>query len=508
MYSFVDTIEYSRGKGSLPAEAVSLNDKYIENEIEGYRTLHVVGRELLESEIIERQIGNEDGAQFQGKRNTTRVITVTYSLTAKTPEEFRDKFNKLSLILDQEQAKIVFYDEPDKYFIGTKSSVEAVPEGLLNVVSSFDIYCADPYKYSVVEKTFQAAPNSEGVLEAVIVNNGTKAVPVDYTIRHNHENGYIGIVSEHGVIQLGSPDEVDRVKRSKSQLLIEYRNPTAFSAMTDKQGILATDYPKDGSFKNVTVNGKQWLAIDRISSGESWHGAAKIVDIPEDSGGSVGATEFYAQAKIWFETGKVEQTGLAEFSIADESGQHLASIKIAKYDLTRNIAYAIFCIQGKEMLRYGFRPDKQGVTTYEKGQVYIKKSAELFEFYFGGGKWQYRVPAAQNKKATTMSIFLGQHGTRGGVNLVSRMYFDYIFFQKNNVIDWYDIPNRFRKGSTVYVDGNATKVYVDGIISMEDETLGSKYFRVPPGETKVQFYNSDFSVPEPTVTAKIREAYL
>ena len=58
------------------------------------------------------------------------------------------------------------------------------------------------------------------------------------------------------------------------------------------------------------------------------------------------------------------------------------------------------------------------------------------------------------------------------------------------------------------MDGTATKVYVDGIISMEDEMLGSKYFKVPSGETKVQFYNSDFSVLEPTVTAKIREAYL
>lgn len=508
MYSFVDTIEYGRGKGSLPAEAVSINDKYIENEIEGYRTLHVVGRELLESEITDRQIGNADGTQFQSKRNTPRVITVTYSLVAKTPEEFRDKFNKLNLILDQEQSKIVFYDEPDKYFIGTKSSVEEVPAGLLNVIGSFEIYCADPYKHSAVEKTFQAAVNSDGVLEAVIVNEGTEAVPVDYTITHNHENGYIGIVSEHGMIELGYFDEVDKEKRTKSQMLIEYRDPSAFNAMTDKQGILATDYPKDGSFKVVTVNGKQWLAMNGISSGESWHGAAKKVYLPADSESVVGATEFYAQAKIWFETGKTEQTGIAEFSIADEDGQHLASIKIVKYDLFRNTAYAIFCIQGKEMLRYEFTPDNRGVTTYEKGQVYIKKSADLFEFYFGGGKWQYRVPTAKNKKATTVSIFLGQHGTRGGINLVSRMYFDYIFFQKNNVNYWYDIPNRFRKDSVVYVDGTETKIYVDGIISMEDEKLGSKYFQVPPGKTRIQFYSSDFSFPAPTITAKIREAYL
>lgn len=508
MYKFVDTINHVNSKEELPAEAMSINGTYIENEIEGYRTLTVTGRELLESEITDRQIGNSDGTEFQYKRDVPRVITVSFALKSDTPEEFREKFNKLNQILNQEEARLVFYDEPDKYFVGTKSTVDEVSGGQLSVTGKFDIYCSDPYKHSAVEKTFPAVVNADGVLEAVIVNNGTQAVPASYTIEHNHENGYIGIVSEHGVIQLGNIKELDGDVKKKSELLLNFRTPAAFNAMTSGQAILAVDYPKDGSFKTVTSEGKQWLALNDISSGQSWHGAGKKITLPADTTGVSGGTDFYAQSKVWFESGRTDQTGLVEFSIGDESGKHLASIKLAKYELGVNRAYAIFSIQGVEKLRYGFVPDRNGVTTSAKGQIYIKKSGELFEFYFGGGKWQYRVPEASSKRALTVSVFLGQHGTRGNSNLLTRMFLDYIFFQKNNVTYWYDVPNRYRNESVVFVDGSASKVYVDKVVSMEDEVLGSNYFQIPPGETKIQFYYSDFCNPAPTISVKIREAYL
>ena len=38
--------------------------------------------------------------------------------------------------------------------------------------------------------------------------------------------------------------------------------------------------------------------------------------------------------------------------------------------------------------------------------------------------------------------------------------------------------------------------------------IGTKYFHVPPGETKVQFYYSGFCNPAPVVTARIKEAFL
>ena len=84
----------------------------------------------------------------------------------------------------------------------------------------------------------------------------------------------------------------------------------------------------------------------------------------------------------------------------------------------------------------------------------------------------------------------------------------YLTFRKDNVADWRDIPNRYQEGDVIYIDGKSGKTYKNGSPNAGDEVRGSTYFKVPPGETKVQFFFSDFCEPLPFVTAKIREAYL
>ena len=191
MYNFVDTTTGSASSNALPAEALQINGAYIENEIEGYRTLYVLGRELTEAEITELQIGQMDGSEYRNSRIVSRSITVGYQLLSDSPEDFREKFNELNKILNQKEAKLIFADEPDKYFIGTKSEIGDVKEGLLNVTGEFVFYCCDPYKYVTTEKSFQAEANDDGVLEVTVENNGAVNVPVSYEITHNHENGYI-----------------------------------------------------------------------------------------------------------------------------------------------------------------------------------------------------------------------------------------------------------------------------------------------------------------------------
>ena len=134
---------------------------------------------------------------------------VTYQLSAKTDIAFREAFNRLNGLLDAEQAELLFNDEPDKYFIATKAGNSEIPPGRNSVTGEIIFYCTDPAKHSTVEKVFPASPNADGILEATIVNEGTEAVPVSYDIVHNHENGYIGIVSEYGVMQYGRVEEAD-----------------------------------------------------------------------------------------------------------------------------------------------------------------------------------------------------------------------------------------------------------------------------------------------------------
>lgn len=509
MYNFVDTIQASAESRQLPAEALQINGEYIENQIEGYQTLYVTGRELSESEINETQIGNATGTEYQGKRNVQRTITVGFQLLCSTPEEFTEKFNTLNGILDVEQARLIFRDEPDKYYIGTKSKVGDIPSGRLNVKGEFAFYCCDPYKYSAAEKTFQASLNAAGIMEVSIQNDGTAPAVISYDIKHNHENGFVGIASEYGAMQYGKVDEIDSETLQRSEELFRYSNPTEFGAMTNGQGVLTEDFPKNGTWRTVTYQDKPYLALDNVGSGSSWHGASKMVTLPQDSSGSNVAQNFLCQTRVWFEAGRPSQTGLLEFVIGDEDNNLLASIHIIKTSTNSGSARVIMKIADEEVERIEFTANGSSPVALNAGQLYIRKSGELFEFYYHG-KHSFRRPSLAEKKAKSVTIFLGQHGSRGSSanDLVTRMYFDYLFFRKDNVNYENDIPNRYPAGSTLHIDGYAGKAYLDGVDCTGDEILGTRYFKAPPGETEVQFLYSDFSDPPPTITATIKEAWL
>lgn len=458
-----------------------------------------------------KSIGNSNGVSFLYSNYGENTITFEYVIdnrTARNLSEFRRK--TAGIIYSKEPQRLIFSDEPNLYYDAILSGQPALNENYLKSTGTMSFMVPDGLAHSVVEKTFNATKNSSGILEATIVNNGTESVPIDYTITHSSENGYIGIVTKDGVIQLGDAGEQDGVTRQRTEQLINYRTPEAYSAMTDGQGILGFDYPKNGTFKVVgPYEGHKWLALDNIGSGAgTWHGASKMVTIPADSGGVVGAQNFYVQAKIWFETGTLAQTGMLMLAIGDTEGNPLASIRVAKYELGKNTSYAMFDVEGVEKQRLPFDPNYKGCTTSDKGEIYIRKSGQKFLFYFGGGVYPIKgSPASKTKQAKYITIFSGQHGTMSKNALVTRMYWDYLFFRKDNVKYWYDIPNRYQPGDKVYINGAASKVYTNGVISQEDEIVGSNYPKAPPGETKVQFFYSDFADP-PTITAKIREAYL
>lgn len=515
MYDFVDTIEHVNGVGALPAEALSINGKYIEHEIEGYRTLYVTGRELLESEIQEKQIGYTDGAEFQGKRNISRVITVTYRLMARTPEDFRVKFNVLNLLLDQEQAKLLFCDEPDKYFIGTKSTIDEIPGGLLNVIGSFDFYCADPYKYSAVEKTFQAVPNSNAVLEAKIVNNGTESVPIDYTIEHNHENGYIGIISEHGAIQLGKVNEADGETYIGSTTLTNSTASNKWSGdakWVDDKGTNGqnANNKTQGTFGVKAVSGNNVLTLATKGTAEAgkWNGAMKTFTVTS------GAKDFYAYSNSWFE-GTAGQTGCQTMAFLDSNNKCICYQSIWKSDTDGNKAHMAWGVGGNnpkkvdEKIFTVANDMTNNPFTTLGGHSDIRKEGSKITFYWWGKYFSVVVPELASVKVAKVQLYIGQVGTRNlSSQYLTRNYFRKVNLRILNVSKWRDVPNRYQENDTVFVDGSAAKVYVNGMVRMEDEILGSTYFKAPPGETKVQFHYSDFADPVPTIKAKIREAYL
>ena len=59
---------------------------------------------------------------------------------------------------------------------------------------------------------------------------------------------------------------------------------------------------------------------------------------------------------------------------------------------------------------------------------------------------------------------------------------------------------------SLQVFGEEGRLYVDNQVALSDEVLGTRYIKVPPGETKVQLLVSSFSEIK-RATAEIKEAF-
>lgn len=459
--------------------------------------------------------GTFRGTDFSYTAYKQKIIPMPFTIF----ENIKENYDGLQEVLNVSEPKqLIFEDAPDRMFYAIPSGdLEFEETGCLGT-GTITWLVPDGLAHATTEKSFQAAANSSGILETTIVNNGTESVPVDYTIRHqlpdadsadNAENGFIGVVSEHGAIELGDIKELDGETKTKSVTLLNYRSYSDYMKM-GSGGIFYGDYGfDDGLEMEYLYEGTSWYGLNdsKTFNKPGWHGSARTVALPHVLGEDGTATNFALQGQAWFRPSDytVNELGIMEYCIGDEDGKHLMSVRIAKWDPNRPEASILFCVGGKQMQeQVTYDPRYQNLTTHDAGQFHMVKSGGRFEFCFGG-YFRYNFPELAEKKAKTVSVFIGR---REQYAIVNRMRMQYLTFRKDNVSEWHDIPNRYQPGDKVYIDGKAGKVYVNGIPSAGDIVKGSSFFQAPPGETKVQFYFSDFCTEKPEVTAKIREAYL
>ena len=247
MYEFRDINSVVSEGNILPSEALFINGEYIEHMIPGYRTLSVSGREALSPELETFETGIRDGSTLKNKRYPARIITVKYQLIAESNEAFRSAYNQLAGILNVEEVMLIFNDEPDKFFIGTPSEVGAVEPGRNSVVGEFEILCADPFKYSVVE--YEAEPTLDDGTILIDYNGTYKAYPTleaefyseadenSATLTDKGDCGYVAFFNENEkIIQLGDPDETDTETYPKSQTLVnqKFNTETAWGTLAQQ----------------------------------------------------------------------------------------------------------------------------------------------------------------------------------------------------------------------------------------------------------------------------------
>lgn len=508
MYAFVDTVNSGIVGTNLPTEAMSYNGVYLENEIDGYRTLSVTGRELMESEVTDQEIDGMDGSYYRYKTTPARTITVKYQLRARGSREYREAYNKMNKLLSGEQVKVIFNDESDKYFIGTKTSNTQVDGGSNNVIGEIEIYCSDPRKYSTTEKEFTA---TDGVLN--IVNEGTVPVSVDYDITTTSETGYIGLVSEEGIMQYGKIEELDGETYKQSEWLASIDDFYKCSDDIGGTDVMHPSYGTNGTLAEHTWFDKKFIGLGSVGTKKgNANGGLRTLVLPADSSGDAsGAKNFYCWFHLCFYAGLMGQTGEMCINFLTEDDKFICGCNWYKTDAIGNTGHYEIWANGKVLKNWQFTTSHlqaQNPFYYKWGSCDVLKEGANIRFFFWARYYNFYIPEIENMKCAKIQIAFKQWGDRSGNKVMSMMGFDVIDFEKMNVEKWKDIPNRYPSSTKITIDGKSSRIYVNGMARPEDEVLGTQYFKAPVGTSEVKVTCSEWTKSQPTVKSRIREAWL
>ena len=508
MYNFIDTNKQQSGN-HLPPEALQINGAWIEEEIVGYRTLNVLGRELSASETRDIQIGLTDGTRYQGKRTPSRVLTIRYQLIASTGEEFRDMFNQLNAILNAEQARFIFNDERDKFFIGTKSGIGEVPAGTNKVIGEFSIYCTDPFKRSVQELSRVATLDNATTFG--INYEGSRVSYPRLIAKIQSDCGYIAFANQRGdAIQIGNVEEEDTARADLSETLIrEEFTTTALSGWTRNNAVLVTN-GGDAEHKQVetmTVNSGR-VTPASYGLGVGWHGPSITRNVPADSKGHVGAKNCTLSWVLNFSSrANNQELGLTQLLLTDMSGKNIAAAAFYKHRAADNSGVCHLHVRdkilGAQRLAMAFDND---ITGEGHGRCSISKFGEEVTFNLAGKTFAFRVPEIKDIEVAQVSIYMSAFATWPTMN---RNNISDVRFVSHSVENWQDVPNRFAVGDEVVVDCEEKTVYLNGVKMPGLAAIGSNWeeFYLEPGINQINSMYSPWAT-RPDFELRYREVYL
>lgn len=467
--------------------------------------------QFSESEIL-------SGSDFNYTRFNVKKIPVPFYNVAGTTQ----KYNKLMAILNVDEPKeLRFSSLPNITF-------QAIPSGNIDYErltrrdgkGTINFIIADGLAHSKAAREFVFAKNSDGIWETEIVNDGSEDAYVNYEIKLKKESGFVGIVSEYGAMQFGKVDEADGyIDRKNVEITSNQKGD--FANWTDgtvnyenTNKIITTTMTADTSY-----GGRLGLLPSSFktsgTSGAYQYGAVKEYTLTNP------ISQWYIWARAWFETGLMGQTGAWCLTVLDENNHLIAGMAIEKDDTVGNTANVRFLMGdgsgGSRTVKtipftpsYWIPPNPYGSEGRDtnSNMFDLLKEKDRVQFFWYGGYYPFYDSRLANVKAKKIQFFVGQYAGRNTTDRkVTHHYLNDFSFSQLHVEYWKDVPNRYPNGSTIAIDGEKGQIKVNNQIRPDDEILGTTYFKVPPGKTKVQLILSSFAEIT-SATATIQEVYI
>lgn len=517
MYSFIDTIEGNTNSVSLPSEALQINGVYIENVIEGYRTLYTSGREMIAPEINSLELSKRHGSIYRSRRYPSRTITVGFQLIAPTNEEFRARFNALNGILYAEQAQLVFADEPDKCFYGTLSGVDSPEPGRNAVVGEFTFTCSDPFKYSVEEIEVEPSDGDYFIIDYGGTVEAWPTLQVDFP-KHGQDGvcSYLAFLDADGnVIQLGGVDTESFVTDDAAENLVYeffytgldaaiYCNTNVYCSdsltcclssswdSNDCDFLAGDDTVITTGSAAVSEEGSNGrLVASSYGSGTAFHGPS----VSTTASASIsGVVDFELAFQNYFEAAAIDEKGIfiATLNRVGESETVLASLVLVKSE-NQESAEALMIINGTVRKQVLLSLPLSGLSSR------IAKEGSKVEFTFNSRTYVFYDDSLEDVGVHKVGFLLGAFATESPLS--------------TNSLEWVrltDAPRTFTNNDSVIADCRSATIKMNDISRPALDVIGNDWekFVLTPGLNQIKAAYKSTAAKQPTFKIKYREVFL
>lgn len=191
-YNFVDITAKASTTGYINSESPKLHtygDMYLEDLVDGFSIISVVGREIIPQTILANTNEYLDGQTYFGSKVEPRELEFTYQIKANNPSELMSRYKKLNYYLTEKTELMFIFQDESLYYRGVLTAVGEVPAGTLKHISTFTITCSDPYKYSASKKVSGTGTlniNRDNVSKSTVIDsikiNVSNVANVDFDI--------------------------------------------------------------------------------------------------------------------------------------------------------------------------------------------------------------------------------------------------------------------------------------------------------------------------------------
>lgn len=484
-------------------------------------------QELIEIHDIQRDVGNNRsitvdhapkiGVNIQQQTIDAKYIKVDFSIWSKDRNTLK---HKLAGIFNVDGPKeLTFSDEPDKYYLAMVIDDISMQEASgRRSNGSIKFIVPDGVAHSSTYKRFDNGQEQRDKIVFDLTNNGNvPAFPI-VTVKHNAENGYIGLVNTSGALEIGDRKEVDSETVKRSEVLLDFRGDNiaqGFARAVKNISVTNSRWENiTGTSELVTADGKKRVKLreqpsgtynESYSTGLSW-------EIPADSTGEKGSLDDYIFCKLVYQLDSVAQCGFIKVTVSDTNGQFLYGVETYKRYKGLYCGFNVFATDNKgeynflKCFDFDSSSDRnKNPFALSRGQFELKRNDEKVQVYYNGSYYNFIVPEIEGKKSAKVHVTIGAFR---GKAIIPHLYLDELLYRKDFVQASRDIPNRYPMGANIILDSENDSVTVDGIERAADVVQGSKFLSIPPGKSQLEVYCSSWVKIKPTVIIEFEERWL